>query len=263
MIAGIAHVTMEAELPGSLALADAMGFKLEFHDTVALPASFENVSPDAQRLPLALCAGDRGIRLEIVDHGVRTTRRGIHHAILHGDPPVASGPAEPEPRLRDLLRRAGVAPDPRAVTPAAGVTCWFDGSAGAGVAGLLCRVPDVPAEAGFWSRLLGFSWAGEDSGAAWARVSAPLLRTRYHLVLAQTDEPYTRPEMNDLGFPSLGVYSTSMEADCARAVSAGATLRAEPIQTEVGGKPVRMALLETPNGGLVELLSVGRRDSAR
>ncbi len=43
--------------------------------------------------------------------------------------------------------------------------------------------------------------------------------------------------MNDVGFPSMGVFSTSIAADRDRAVAAGATPLAEPIVTEVGGRP--------------------------
>lgn len=50
--------------------------------------------------------------------------------------------------------------------------------------------------------------------------------------------------MNDRQFPSTGVLSTAIDADCARAVDAGAVLRPAPIATTVGGRPLRMALIE-------------------
>jgi hypothetical protein len=180
----------------------------------------------------------------------------VCQAIFHGHAPSSTRTPEAEPRLRDLLQRAGVSAEPQA---AARPGAWFAGSAGVGVAGLLSEVPDVTAEAEFWSRLLRFHWAFQDGEAAWALVRSPLLRTEYHVVIAANTTPRSRPAMNDLGFPSVGVYTTSLDADCERGVTAGAALRTEPIQTEVGGRSVGMALLETPGGALVELLQVRRQ----
>ncbi|MCX4745048.1 hypothetical protein OG455_05830 [Kitasatospora sp. NBC_01287] len=132
-------------------------------------------------------------------------------------------------------------------------------SAEAGFAGLSCTVPDTAAEAAFWSGFARARWAGPGPGTVRGTIPSPLpgMDCEFELV------PGTRGEgqvhaMNDRGFPSIGVFSTSMERDCARAVRLGAKLRSAAITTTVGGRPLRMALIETPGGAPVELLAAAR-----
>ncbi|MET9614943.1 hypothetical protein [Kitasatospora indigofera] len=281
MIAGVTHLTMESPLEPGIALGTALGFELDFVDRVELPAAFEAVEDEDHILPLALLAAPSGIRLEVVDHGRTSGRRGAYEAIFRGRPP-AGPPVAGREALREVLRRAGALADPvcRAVAGPAG-TAWFEsgpdaesgsgsesgsesgsdaasGTAAGGLAGLLCRVADVRAEADFWSAFAKARWGSVQRDAAWCTLSSPLFPAACRLLLVPGDGTRPAHAMNDLGFPSIGVASTSIEADCARAVAAGATLRAEAVVTSVGGRPLRMALIETPGGAPVELLSVHR-----
>ncbi|MFC9329769.1 hypothetical protein [Kitasatospora sp. NPDC057015] len=275
MIAGVTHLTMESPLEPGIALGTALGFRLDFVDRVELPAAFEAVEDDDHVLPLALLAAPSGIRLEVVDHGRSSGRRGAYEAVFRSRPP-SGPPVGGREATREALRRAGPLTDPvcRAVAGPAG-TAWFDSgsdaesgtgsapdaapdTAAGGLAGLLCRVADVRAEADFWSAFAKARWDSVQRDAAWGTLSSPLLPAECRLLLVPGDGSRPVHAMNDLGFPSIGVASTSIEADCARAVAAGATLRAEAVVTSVGGRPLRMALIETPGGAPVELLSVHR-----
>lgn len=144
-----------------------------------------------------------------------------------------------------------------------GGDAWFDSSgAPGGLAGLLCHAEDVRVEAAFWSAFARARWSTVGDEGAWGSVSSPLLPAPCRLVILPAEGDRPRHAMNDCGFPSIGVAATAIDADCARALAAGATLRAEPIVTTVGGRPLRMALIETPGGAPVELLSV-HRDGSR
>ena len=277
MIAGVTHLTMESPLEPGIALGTAVGFALDFVDRVELPAAFEAVEDDDHVLPLALLAAPSGIRLEVVDHGRSSGRRGAYEAVFRCRPP-SGPPVAGREALREVLRRSGTLTDPvcRAVAGPAG-TAWFESGSGSGsesgsgaasdavpdtaaggLAGLLCRVTDVRAEADFWSAFAKTRWDSVQEDAAWGTLSSPLLPAKCRMLLVPGDGARPAHAMNDLGFPSIGVASTSIEADCARAVAAGATLRSEAIVTSVGGRPLRMALIETPGGAPVELLSVHR-----
>jgi hypothetical protein len=273
MIAGITHLTMEAGLHRGVELGTGLGFRLEFLDNVTLPGRFEGVengtgvddSDDV--LPLALLAADQGIRLEVVEHRRRSGRPGAWTGLFRCPPPtgsqpavgvVAGGAAADRSAVREVLRQADVLPDPQCVVvPASGGQAWFDPSPPAGgLAGLLCHAHDVRAEADFWTSFARFRFRSVDADVACGYASSPLPQARCAFVIIRADEPASGHAMNDCGFPSIGVFSTAIDRDWERARSAGATLKAAPISTTVGPRSVRMALIETPNGAPVELLSI-------
>ncbi|TKA00297.1 hypothetical protein [Actinacidiphila oryziradicis] len=260
MIAGVTHVTMEAGLEHGIALGIALGFELDFVDRVRLPAAFEGVEDSDHTLPLALLAGLRGIRLEVVQHRKPSGRRGAYSGIFRCPPPAPAHPVAGRRAIRDVLLRAGALADPtcRAVAGPDG-EAWFEPSAAAGgLVGLLCHAEDVRAEAEFWSAFARARWTTVGPDAAWGSLSSPLFPAECRLVIVRGDGARPPHAMNDSGFPSIGLGSTAVDADRARAVAAGATVRSEPIVTDVGGRPLRMALIETPGGAPVELLSVHR-----
>ncbi|MER5276882.1 hypothetical protein ABT025_14120 [Streptomyces sp. NPDC002809] len=261
MIAGITHLTMEADLDRGVDAATAWGLGLRFRDEVALPASFEQVEDDAHMLPLALLAGP-GLQLEVVQHRRTSGGPGAYTGVFACRPP-AGPPVRDRPRTGELLRRAGLVKDPVCVAvPVPRGEAWFDASAAAdGLAGILCSVRDVPREAEFWSDFARAKWVRVTADEAWGRLPSPLPGSSGAIVLeSRTAGAPTRAgaghAMNDRGFPSMGVLSTAVDADCARAVDAGGALLAAPITTAVDGRSVRMALFETPGGAPVELLSV-------
>ncbi|MEU9094370.1 hypothetical protein [Streptomyces sp. NPDC048428] len=261
MIAGITHLTMEANLDRGVDAATTWGLGLRFRDEVALPASFEQVEDDAHRLPLALLTGP-GLKLEVVQHRRTSGVPGAYTGVFACRPPDGL-PVRDRTRTRELLRQAGVVKHPVCVAvPAPHGEAWFDASAAAdGLAGILCSVRDVPREAEFWSDFAKAKWVRVTADEAWGHLPSPFPGSSGALVLEpRTVGASTRAgvghAMNDQGFPSIGVLSTAVDADCSRAVDAGAALRAAPITTVVDGRSVRMALIETPGGAPVELLSV-------
>lgn len=261
MIAGIAHLTMEADLKHGIGFGRDRGFEVEFVDDVELPAGFEDLEDEDPTLPLALLAGSTGIRFEVVQHRWQTGNRGAYAGIFRCPAPMEARPVS-RPAVRDVLRQAGALLDPACVamtTPS--IEAWFEAAAPTGgLAGVLCYVRDVRAEAEFWSRFARTRWTTVGPDAAWASMSSPVLRTPCAFVLVRRDDAPPMYAMNDSGFPSIGVLCTAIEADCRRALSAGATLRSAPIVTEVGGRALSMALIGTPGGAPVELLA-GRRDA--
>jgi hypothetical protein len=261
MIAGITHLTMEANLERGVDAGTTWGLGLQFRDEVALPASFERVEDDDHMLPLALLTG-AGIKLEVVQHRRTSGVPGAYTGVFACRPSDGLSVRDRTP-TRELLRRAGVVEDPVCVAlPVPGSEAWFDASAASdGLAGIVCSVRDVPREAEFWTDFAKAKWGRVAADGAWGHLPSPLPEAFGALVLdPQTVGVPTRAgvghAMNDQGFPSMGVLSTAVDVDCARAVDAGAVLRAAPITTTVDGRPLRMALIETPGGAPVELLSV-------
>lgn len=258
MIAGVTHLTMEAEIAHGADVARRLGFRTEFVDAVALPSGFERVEPTDHRLPLALFAKPGGLRLEVVQHRWRTENLGAYTPILRCPPPAPGTGLAGGSDVADVLRWAGALSDPVwAGLGPPGCLGWFEaGPASGGLAGLLCSVPDIAAEAGFWSAFGRARWVRAGPDAAWGTLSSPLLEAPCHLVVVRRVGERVEHAMNDAGFPSIGVYSTALDRDCARAIAAGGRLRAEPITATVGGRSLRMALVETPGGAPVELLSL-------
>jgi hypothetical protein len=261
MFAGVTHLTTEANLDEGTEYWTELGFHLQFIDAVELPHSFENVDGGNGSLPLAMLAMDGGIRLEVVQHPWRTGRLGPYSAVFRCAPPKRATHFPDRPAVRQLLQRGGVLRDPVcAVVTADGGEAWFESSndePANGIDGILCRVADVRVEAAYWAEFARYRFNYFDQSGCVARVSSPAVRSKHDIVLVQAEsESESESAMNDCGFPSIGVYTTSVDGDCRRAVSAGATVRAAPIVTTVGGRQVQMALIETPGGALVELLAV-------
>jgi hypothetical protein len=263
MIAGVTHLTMEAELERGVSLGAELGYEPDFLDEVELPPGFEGIEDSEPRLPLALLGGLPGIRLEVVAHRRQTGRRGAYTGIFRCAPPAGVAVARPE--VEAILRQAKTLLSPTCVTMATpGAEAWFDSSPVAGgLAGLMCQASDVRAEAGFWSRFAKAKWSMLGADAACGSVPSPRPGASCELVIMHRDDVPAAYAMNDSGFPSMGVFSTAIEGDCDRAVAAGGKLRAEPIVTSVGGRLLRMALISTPGGAPVELLALQRRGGAR
>ncbi|MFJ8659373.1 VOC family protein [Streptomyces sp. NPDC093795] len=260
---------MESGLDHGTALAEPWGFAPVFRDEVALAAGFEGLDDGDTLLPLALLAGPGGLRLEVVRHRRTSGRPSAYGALFRGLPPDGAGAVEPasgegESVVRDVLRRAGPMADPvYRRLPTVGGLAWYDAvSTEGGLAGILCTVPDVIQEAAFWAEFAGASWQERGPDAACGTIPSPRPRGECAFVIARGEDGPGHA-MNDVGFPSMGVFSTSIEADRDRAVAAGATPLAEPIVTDVGGRRLAMALIRTPGGAPVELLSVARKRTRR
>ncbi|MCX4985987.1 hypothetical protein [Streptomyces sp. NBC_00572] len=267
VIAGVTHLTMEAGLDHGTALAEPWGFAPVFRDEVALEAGFEGIDDGDTLLPLALLAGPGGLRLEVVQHRRTSGRPSAYGALFRSPPPDGDAAPEQEagePGVRDALRRAGPMADPvRRRLPAVGGLAWYDAaSTGGGLAGILCTVPDVIQETVFWAEFADASWQERGSDVACGTIPSPRPQGECAFVIARSEDGPGHA-MNDIGFPSMGVFSTSVEADCDRALAAGATLLAAPIVTDVGGRRLAMALIRTPGGAPVELLSVARNRMRR
>ncbi|MFD7126465.1 MULTISPECIES: hypothetical protein [Streptomyces] len=267
VIAGVTHLTMEADLDHGSALAEPWGFTPVFRDEVVLEPGFEGIDDGDAPLPLSLLAGPGGLRLEVVRHRRTSGRPSAYGALFRSPPPDGGADPEPEagePVVRDLLRRAGPLADPvRRRLPAVGGLAWYDAaSTEGGLAGIFCTVPDVAQEAAFWEEFAGASWQERGPDAACGTIPSPRSRGECAFVIARGGDTPGHA-MNDIGFPSMGVFSTSIAADRDRAVAAGATPLAEPIVTDVGGRRLAMALIRTPGGAPVELLSVARNRTRR
>lgn len=123
-------------------------------------------------------------------------------------------------------------------------------------------MPDVAQEAVFWAEFVGAPKQERGPDAACGTIPSPRSRGECAFVIARGEDAPGHA-MNDVGFPSMGVFSASIAADRDRAVAVGATPLAEPIVTDVGGRPLAMALIRTPGGAPVELLSVATNRTRR
>lgn len=257
MITGLTHVTLQSRIAEGLRLGAELGFAEEFVDRVALPADFEGLGDAGEsRLPLAMQSAPEGIRFEVVEHGRPAERTGAYTPLFAGPPPLAATRLE-RPRMRELLRLALLLAEPVAVRfEQCRAEAWCD-AAGArvGICGLAVRAADLAAESEFWSKLLRVRWRGRTPDAMWGTIPS-LVSASSELLLVHDPEATGVHAMNDRGFPSIGVYSTAIDADYERVLGLGARPVAAPIGTMVGGRAVRMALVVSPAGAPVELLTV-------
>jgi hypothetical protein len=258
MIAGVTHLTMEAQLGRAAAWACELGFEPDFYDDVELPPGFEGVEDSGASLPLAVLTGGQGIRLEVVQHRWQTGQPGAYTAIFQCKPPAGS--IVSHPHVGAILQRANALREPICVAMNRGEgEAWFESSCGSGgLVGVLCHARDVPAEAAFWSRFARTRWHEVRTDAAWGSMPSHLLQAQCDLVIIHREEIPGTFCMNDAGFPSLGVFSTHLDRDCEKAVAAGGKLRSGPVITAVGGRFLRMALISAPSGAPIELLALPR-----
>ncbi|MGW7820228.1 VOC family protein [Streptomyces puniciscabiei] len=250
---------MEGSLEDGAGFAGRVGFRLDFTGAVALPEDFEQVTPHRTPLPLALWSAPRGIQLEIVDHAERAPGVGGFTGVFGCPPPKGAGDPVSRPALADAIAKSGAAHDPRclALEPH-GTETWFDAAGGpGGLRAVVCRVRDVAAEAAFWERLAEVHWDSVTATTAWGTMPSAMPRGSCVLVLARDETAFADRRMNDTGFPSIGVLTTEIEADYARALALGATARSAPIPATVGGRRLRLALFASPGGVLVEPLAAG------
>ncbi|MFH9761524.1 hypothetical protein ACH4MJ_05225 [Streptomyces anulatus] len=90
-------------------------------------------------------------------------------------------------------------------------------------------------EAAFWEEFADAFWQERGPDAACGTIPSPRSRAECAFVIARGEDAPGHA-MNDVGFPAMGVFSTSTAADRDRAVAAGAIPLAEPILTEDGGR---------------------------
>ncbi|OIJ88244.1 VOC family protein [Streptomyces colonosanans] len=112
-------------------------------------------------------------------------------------------------------------------------------------------------EAAFWERFAEVHWDSVMAEAAWGTVPSALPQTRCVLILVRDAAPVADRQMNDGGFPPIGVVSTAIEADYERALALGAVARSAPISATIGSRRLRLALFASPGGVLVEPLAAG------
>ena len=260
LIAGVTHLTMEAPLEQGARFASQAGFWPAFTDEVHLPAAFEQVASSEGPLPLALHTAAEGVQLEVVHHAGRARRDGAFTGVFGCAPPENAGVTVPSPAIADAIAASGAARAPCRVSLSPhGAEAWFDAAGGAGgLRAVVCRVRDLAAEAGFWERFARVRWGAVAAEAAWGAVPSPVPRTRCLLILVRDEDPVTSHQMNDGGFPSIGVASTAIEVDYRKALSIGAVSRAAPIQATVGLRRLRLALIASPGGAPIELLGADR-----
>ncbi len=259
LIGGITHLTMEAPLQQGMRFADQVGFRRVFSDKVQLPAAFEPIGLSSGPLPLALYTATQGTQLEIVDHDEPAPRYGAFTGVFGCAPPANLSVVARSAQVADFIVKSGAARAPQcALLGPYGSETWFDAAGGAGgLRALVCRVRDVVAEATFWGRFARVRWGEVDANAAWGAVQSPLPRTRAALLIVGDERAETSHDVNDAGFPSIGVVSTTIESDYRMALDIGATSRGAPITVTVGSRRLRLALIASPGGAPIELLAAG------
>ncbi|MGW0884899.1 hypothetical protein [Streptomyces sp. NPDC002671] len=258
MIEGISHLAMEGSIEDGARFAGLVGFRHDFTGEASLPESFERVTPHRTPLPLALYSAPESIQLEVVQHAEPTRAVGGFTGVFGCPPPEGLGTPVSAPVLAEAIAESGAARDPRCLALSSpGTETWFDAAGGAGgLRAVVCRVPEVAAEAAFWEQLAEVQWDAVTAEAAWGTVPSAM-GTGCVLVLARDETASAGRQMNDAGFPSIGVLSTEIEADYARALSLGAVARSAPIQATIGARRLRLALFASPGGVLVEPLAAG------
>jgi hypothetical protein len=260
VIEGIAHLTAEMSLEDGARFAGQVGFRHTLTGEVNLPADFERVTPGKAPLPLALYAGQEGIQLEIVHHAERARLDGAFTGVFGCPPPAGMGIPVTRPVIAGAIAESGAAHEPECLSLSPhGADTWFDAAGGAGgLRAIVCRVHDVVREAGFWEGIAGVQWGSVVAEAAWGTVPSPLPQNDCVLVLVRDEEPVADHQMNDGGFPSIGVVSTAIESDYHQALVLGAVPRSAPVPAAIGSRLLRLALFASPGGALIELLAADR-----
>jgi hypothetical protein len=256
MIAGITHLTMESELTRGIAAGSRLGFNLDFVSEVELAGEFEGIECGAYTLPLAVLAHESGIRLEVVEHRTQGNKISAYSGVFRCAPSTIQGTPIERPAIQELLMKARILHDPCCLKICNGGEAWFDANpSGTGLAGIICRSGDVLADVEFWQKFARAKWDMVDGAFAVGSIPGIWSYMSCALVIVPSENGCLDYAMNDVGFPSLGVFSTNVMRDFEKAATVGANLRAPAIVTDVGNRRVSMALVETPGGNPVELLS--------
>lgn len=152
----------------------------------------------------------------------------------------------------------------RHVLPALETYCYLRPGAAAGElrAGVL-RVRDLDASKAFFAVAIAArpDREGRDGGHRWAVVKPPALmpKWRLELLLVEAADAGCERLLDDAGWPCLACLTTSIEADAEKLRQGPARHVGEIFPLYVDGKPLRILLASGPNGELIELIEVTRK----
>lgn len=113
-------------------------------------------------------------------------------------------------------------------------------------------------EVRFWSEV-GFAPTGSSSDPVGFRLRGVVANMRVGLRLDAAASPVTQPTLDAHGCVALTLVTTTIDADCRRSVAAGAAREVcGPWHERVGGRELRVAMLQAPSGAIVELIQLPR-----
>lgn len=266
MILGVDHLALScADLERGCAALEAEGYSVAWRvpELPSHPAKRSYLAREVVNHGVAYARTTSGVALELTCHGPLSARRAPAQVLFGGHPFARwDHAAEERPSgAHDAAWTRALGSPPRAIwLEPFQVSGWADPtSIILGPRAVLLPCADLATEARFWVEGLGASVEPQaDPTQRIVRMGSAVAAWRLTVVLALA-EPEPPPLLDDAGFPCLALLSTACDEDGERAARAGGSARSEPFELDVAGRRLRLQLLRSPSGHIIELVRVQRR----
>lgn len=269
MILGVDHVALScADVAAAAAGLAASGYTVRFaQEDVPNRESKAHLLTRYQPLhAIAYCQGTAGVAIELTQHGPLPEGPPSPYAVLLHGPLAPSEFGEDARDWRSQVWREtlGCAEPQSGRWLTANAPYCYDGAARLepGVRAILLPVSDLERSVQFWKTAMGCrvrSRSAPDADRSWILLSfrTPVPAWCLEVVLVQQPppEPYA---LDARGFPCVAALTTSLEADLAAALQAGASESTGTFEVFVNGKTLTVAVFRGPDGELLELIEIRR-----
>lgn len=215
------------------------------------------------RQSLAYCIAPSGLPIELTRHEHPLLEAGGFYEPLMASEGRVEIESEPAAELLSAVWRAATERHVVPVrSPLLKARYWHDvmSPGPAGFSTVLARVPRIPDAERFWVEAAGCrrKKAGETAGVGWTLLELPSVIQGMQLRILLAEQPVQRVTMlDDPGFNCLALLTSALDRDVRRLAVAG---RSDDVRFSltVNDRPLRIAMLRSPGGGLVELIEFAK-----
>lgn len=122
-------------------------------------------------------------------------------------------------------------------------------------------VPDIRVATHFWKEFFGIKKPEEGSTAAGQRFArlkfaGSMPHWSFTMILLEAKEKYSLPMLDHLGFSCMSILTSNLERARKKFFAAGGEFRSAPIDIKVNDRDLKLEIVRTPDGALLELLAI-------
>ncbi|OVE76888.1 hypothetical protein BVX98_04270 [bacterium F11] len=271
MIIGVSHLTLScANVDADSAKLREKGFELVFLEKDAPnnegKKKFLNFYQKGHSL--ALLTKDRGIPIELIDHGSEP-KEGPSNYEVHwtGNLDQWSLNHEEDEKLARIWKDSGISKNSiLGVWSHLKIPFWWEKDSDSSkmiIRSLLIRTDRFEESRDFWEKGLGFKMDTQSNSGKqgkWLRLKfyAPISSWSTEMVLVDQKKEIAPVKLDNSGFSCLAFITTQLEKDRDRLFEAGAKDSTCPFKIGINNKKLLVEVFQGPGNEFVELVEVGK-----